>query len=167
MCGLPRSVAFTTSSSDTCISGVTSHRLRQQCRGGPGAQNAKGAQSDPNYVSGLILGISQNHHSCLLTLPFVANVCRGPKNYSYTTDVHRSIIRHKLDAFQKMHRYNAAGHQTFIRILSTGAVVVTLVSGLSSNVGLKASFSVWTLQVKFRYLLFWRSDFYNEESLQN
>ena len=41
--------------------------------GGPGAQNGKGAQSDPNYVSRLGLGP-------------VANVCRGPKNYSYATE---------------------------------------------------------------------------------
>ena len=25
----------------------------------------------------LCTGISQNHHPCLLTLPFIANVCRG------------------------------------------------------------------------------------------
>ena len=66
----------------------------------PGAQGPKtvtGGQSDPNYVSRLVLrlctGISQNHHPCLLTSPFrtgryllfrkvlatVANVCRGSK----------------------------------------------------------------------------------------
>ena len=36
-------------------SGVTGHRQPRQCRGGPGPQNGKGVQSDPNYVSRLLL----------------------------------------------------------------------------------------------------------------
>ena len=54
------------------FSGVTSHR--QPCNaGGQGPKTIKGAQSDANYVSRLLL-------DC------VANVCRGPTNYSYATD---------------------------------------------------------------------------------
>jgi len=38
-----------------CVSGVTSHRQPQQCRGGgPGPNTVKGAQSEPNYVSRLL-----------------------------------------------------------------------------------------------------------------
>jgi len=51
-------------------SGVTSHRQPRQCRG---PKTVKGTQSDPNYVSRLLL-------DC------VANVCWGPKNYSYATE---------------------------------------------------------------------------------
>jgi len=48
------------------------HRQLRQCRG-QGPKTVKGAQSDPNYVSRLLL-------DC------VANVCRGGgKNYSYAT----------------------------------------------------------------------------------
>ena len=39
--------------------------------GGQGAQNGKGAQSDPNYLSRLIrlyTGISQNHYPCMPSL---------------------------------------------------------------------------------------------------
>ena len=36
-------------------SGVTSHRQHRQCRGAQGSKTVKGAQSDPNYVSGLLL----------------------------------------------------------------------------------------------------------------
>jgi len=58
--------------------------------GAPGTQNGKGGPKCPELcikaVIKLCTGISQNHHPCLLTLPFVANVCRGGgKNYSYAT----------------------------------------------------------------------------------
>jgi len=99
-------------------SGLSSHRQPRQCRGGHGPKTVKGAQSDPNYASRLLLdctGISQNHHPCLLTLPFRTGRCLlfrnlflilwfrsysdviiniiarseclpgGPKNYSYAT----------------------------------------------------------------------------------
>jgi len=62
--------------------------------GGPGAQNGKGGPKRPELciktIIRLCTGISQNHHPCLLTLPFVANVCRGgeSKNYSYATGRH-------------------------------------------------------------------------------
>jgi len=36
-------------------SGVTSHRQPQQCRGAQGPKTVKGAQSDRNYVSRLLL----------------------------------------------------------------------------------------------------------------
>jgi len=37
------------------FSGVTSHRQPRQCRGAQGPKTVKGAQSDPNYVSRLLL----------------------------------------------------------------------------------------------------------------
>jgi len=76
----------------------------------PGSQGSKtvnGAQSDPNYVSRLCTGISQNHHPCLLTLPFrtgryllfpevnyrARSECLPgePKNYSYATDTDHTV----------------------------------------------------------------------------
>ena len=46
-----------------------------------GVQNGKGGPKWPELcmktVIRLCTGISQNHHPCLLTLPFIANVCRG------------------------------------------------------------------------------------------
>ena len=36
-------------------SGVTSHRQPRQCRGAQGPKTVKGAKSDPNYVSRLLL----------------------------------------------------------------------------------------------------------------
>ena len=61
-----------TGSTSCRSSGVTSHRQPRQCRR---PRTVKGAQSDPNYVyqESVIrpcTGISQNHHPCLLTLPF-------------------------------------------------------------------------------------------------
>ena len=76
-------------------SGVTSHRQPRQCRGAE-AQNGKGGPKWPELciktVIRLCTGISQNHHPFLLTLPIVANVCRGPKNYSYATVLRLIII---------------------------------------------------------------------------
>jgi len=40
---------------DAADSGVTSHRQPRQCRGGQGPKTVKGAQSDPNYVSRLLI----------------------------------------------------------------------------------------------------------------
>jgi len=51
-------------------SSVASHRQPRGPRGAQGPNTVKGAQSDPNYVTRLGLGP-------------VANVCRGPENYSY------------------------------------------------------------------------------------
>jgi len=57
--------------------------------GGPGAQNGKGGPKWPELCIKTVIrlctaGISQNHHPCLLTLPFrigryslFRNVCRG------------------------------------------------------------------------------------------
>jgi len=51
--------------------GITSHWQPQQCRG---AQNSKGGPKWPELciktVIRLCTSISQNHHPCLLTLPF-------------------------------------------------------------------------------------------------
>ena len=59
--------------------------------GGPGSQNGKGGSKSPELcietVIRLCTGISQNHHPCLFTLPFVANVCRRG-DYSYATGLH-------------------------------------------------------------------------------
>ena len=55
-------------------SGATSHRQPRQCHGEGPPKTVKGAQSDPNYVSRLLL-------DC------VAHVCRGGGNYSYATAV--------------------------------------------------------------------------------
>jgi len=61
--------------------------------GVPGALTGKGGPKWPELCIKTVIrlcrptGISQNHHPFLLTLPFVANVCRGGgKNYSYPTD---------------------------------------------------------------------------------
>jgi len=61
-------------------SGLTSHRQPRQCQGAQEPKTVKGAQSVPNYVSRLFnnrlcTGISQNHHPCLLTLPFWTGRC--------------------------------------------------------------------------------------------
>jgi len=65
-------------------SGVTSHRQPRQCRGAE-AQNGKGGPKWPELciktVIRLCTGISQNHHPCLITLPFVANVCHCLTTY--------------------------------------------------------------------------------------
>ena len=41
-------------------SGVTSHWQPKQCRGAQGPKTLKGAQSDPNYVSRLLLPVFYN-----------------------------------------------------------------------------------------------------------
>ena len=72
------------------ISGVTSHRQPWQCRGAQGPKMVKAAQSPELCIETVIrlcTAISQNHHPCLLTLPFVANVCRRG-DYSYATGLH-------------------------------------------------------------------------------
>jgi len=72
---------------------------------GAGAQNGKGGPKWPELciktVIRLCTGISQNHHPCLLTLPFrtgryllFRNVCRGPKHYSYATVLHTEVDAH-------------------------------------------------------------------------
>ena len=53
--GLLLVVCFAAVSRRVNISGVTSHRQPRQCRGAQGPKTAKGAQSDPNYVSRLLL----------------------------------------------------------------------------------------------------------------
>ena len=61
-----RELVFVSVQLSSCAvsSGVTSHRQPRQCRGGQGPKTVKWAQSDPNYVSRLLL-------DC------VANVYRG------------------------------------------------------------------------------------------
>jgi len=77
------------------ISGVTSHRQPRQCRGAQGSKTVKGAQSNPNYVSRLLL-------DCVL------NVCRGPKNYSYTTVVNivglQVVIRYDIKNWRQRYK---------------------------------------------------------------
>jgi len=46
----------------TLSSGVPSDRQPRQCRGAQGPKTVKGAQSDPNYVSGLLLDCVQVFH---------------------------------------------------------------------------------------------------------
>ena len=71
--------------------------------GAQGPKTVKGAQSDPNYVIRLCTGISQNHHPCLLTLPFRAGryllfrnlfLARGAK--FIITPLHASVLFHTL-----------------------------------------------------------------------
>jgi len=49
-------------------SGVTRHRQPRQCRGAQGPKTVKGAQSDPNYVSRLLLDCVPVFHKTI-TLP--------------------------------------------------------------------------------------------------
>ena len=46
-------------------SGVTSHRQPRQCRGAQGPKTVKGAESDPNYVSRLLLDCVSVFHKII------------------------------------------------------------------------------------------------------
>jgi len=70
-----------------------------------GPKTVKGAQSDPNYVSRLCTGISQNHHPCLyLGLLYrsgpvaIYQGCRGhgdPHGYGYGVGMGMIFHPHK------------------------------------------------------------------------
>jgi len=73
-------------------SGVTSHRQLRQCRWARGPKTVKGAQSDPNYVSRLLLDCVPVFHRIitpaylgLLSTPERMFAGGGGKNYSYAT----------------------------------------------------------------------------------
>jgi len=82
-------------------SGVTSHRQPRQCRGAQGPKTVKGTQSDPNYVSRLLLDCVPVFHKIIICVyllyrsgPVDKCMCQCGDNVSLTVSMAYTVHWH-------------------------------------------------------------------------
>jgi len=90
-CATQQRVSYPSCRKFPVSSGVSSHRQPRQCRGGAGAQNGKGAQSDPNYVSRLLLDCVPVFHN-IITPAYLLYLSGPVAIYAYYSEIFSLIL---------------------------------------------------------------------------